>query len=75
MVALLVEANGNHLAPGVREHALSSVSPSAVAIVGATSIDRVQAARMGRNSDIPHAYFNSRESAREWLAGFARADN
>ncbi|MBT2538857.1 hypothetical protein [Arthrobacter sp. ISL-69] len=65
---LLVEINGNHLTPELREHTLKHGTASAVATVGVTSTDRVQAAWMRRNSSIPQAYFTRREDAVEWIA-------
>lgn len=50
---LLVEINGIHLALEVREYMLKHGTASAVATVGATSMDRVQAAWMRRNSSFP----------------------
>lgn len=66
---LLVEINGNHLTPEAREHTLKHGTASALAIVGGTSTDRLEAARLRRNSSFPQAYFSCREDALEWLAG------
>lgn len=40
---------------------------SAVALVGATAVDRVMAAALLRKQECPHGYFTSIEDAREWL--------
>lgn len=40
---------------------------SAVALVGATVVDRVMAAALLREQQCPHGYFTSVEDAREWL--------
>lgn len=40
---------------------------SAVALVGATVVDRVMAAALLRKQDCPHGYFTSVADAREWL--------
>lgn len=40
---------------------------SAVALVGATVVDRVMAAALLREQECPHGYFTSVEDAREWL--------
>ena len=41
---------------------------SAVALVGATVVDRVMAAALLRKQDCPHGYFTSVDEAREWLS-------
>ncbi|GAA5200864.1 hypothetical protein GCM10023346_43970 [Arthrobacter gyeryongensis] len=40
---------------------------SAVALVGATVVDRVMAAALLREQECPRGYFTSIEEAREWL--------
>lgn len=40
---------------------------SAVALVGATVVDRVMAAALLRTQECPHAYFPTIEEARDWL--------
>jgi hypothetical protein len=72
---LLVEVNGNHLTSEAREHTLKHGTASAVATVGVTSTDRVQAAWMRRHSSFPQAYFTCREDALEWLAGLLPEDS
>ena len=42
---------------------------SAVAVVGATVVDRVMAAALLRDQECPHGYFTSVDDAREWLSG------
>lgn len=66
---LVVEINGNHLTPEAREHTLKHGTASALAIVGGTSTDRLQAAWLRRHSSFPQAYFTCLEDALEWLAG------
>jgi hypothetical protein len=41
---------------------------SAVALVGATVVDRVMAAALLRKQDCPHGYFTSVDEARDWLS-------
>ncbi|MGM7775417.1 hypothetical protein ACSVHC_05270 [Arthrobacter sp. KNU-44] len=43
---------------------------SAVALVGATVVDRVMAAALLREHECPQGYFKSVEEAREWLNRF-----
>lgn len=69
---LLVEINGNQLTSEFRKYALKHGTASAVAAVGVTSTDRVQAAWMRRNSIFPQAYFTRREDALEWIAALPR---
>lgn len=40
---------------------------SAVALVGATVVDRVMAAALLREQECPHGYFTSVQEAKEWL--------
>ncbi|MBT2597239.1 hypothetical protein [Arthrobacter sp. ISL-72] len=69
---LLVEINGIHLTSEVRDYMLEHGTASAVATVGASSTDRVQAAWMRRNSTFPQEYFTCREEAVEWLTWLPR---
>lgn len=41
---------------------------SAVALVGATVVDRVMAAALLREQECPHGYFTSVHDAKEWLS-------
>jgi hypothetical protein len=41
---------------------------SAVALVGATVVDRVMAAALLREQECPHGYFTSVQAAKEWLS-------
>lgn len=64
---MLVEVVDVCMSPGARENLLSTRFVAAVALVGATVVDRVMAAALLRDQECPHGYFTSAEDAREWL--------
>ena len=64
---MLVEVVDVCMSPGARETLLGMRIVSAVALVGATVVDRVMAAALLRDQECPHGYFTSAEDAREWL--------
>lgn len=64
---MLVEVVDVCMSPGARETLLGTRFVSAVALVGATVVDRVMAAALLRQQECPHRYFTSMEDAREWL--------
>ncbi|MET1154704.1 hypothetical protein [Arthrobacter sp.] len=65
---MLVEIVDLCMSPGAREILTGARFVSAVALVGATVVDRVMAAALLRDQDCPHRYFNSVDAAREWLS-------
>lgn len=71
---MLVEVVDVCMSPGARETLLGKRFVSAVALVGATVVDRVMAAALLREQDCPHGYFTSMDEAREWLSQLAAAD-
>ncbi|UKA62778.1 STAS/SEC14 domain-containing protein [Arthrobacter sp. FW306-04-A] len=64
---MLVEVVDVCMSPGARATLLGTRFVSAVALVGATVVDRVTAAALLREQECPHGYFTSVEDAREWL--------
>lgn len=64
---MLVELVDICMSPGAREVLLATRFVSAVAIVGATTVDRVMAAALLREQECPHGYFASFVEARDWL--------
>ena len=68
---MLVEVVDVCMSPGARETLLGMRFVSAVALVGATVVDRVMAAALLRKQECPHGYFTSVDDAREWLSGLA----
>lgn len=71
---ILVEVVDVCMSPGARETLLGTRFVSAVALVGATVVDRVVAAALLREQDCPHGYFTSAEEAREWLSQLSVVD-
>jgi hypothetical protein len=65
---MLVEVADVCMSPGARETLLGNRFVSAVALVGATVVDRVMAAALLREQDCPHGYFTSMDYARQWLS-------
>ncbi|MDD1478540.1 STAS/SEC14 domain-containing protein [Arthrobacter sp. H16F315] len=65
---MLVEVVDVCMSPGARETLLGLRFVSAVALVGATVVDRVMAAALLREQECPHGYFTSMDDAREWLS-------
>lgn len=65
---MLVEVVDVCMSPGARETLLGKRFVSAVALVGATIVDRVMAAALLREQDCPHGYFTSMEDAKHWLS-------
>lgn len=65
---LLVEIVDLCMSPGAREILTGMRFVSAVALVGATVVDRVMAAALLRDQDCPHRYFTCVDAAREWLS-------
>jgi len=68
---MLVEVVDVCMSPGARETLLGMRFVSAVALVGATVVDRVMAEALLRKQECPHGYFTSVDDAREWLSGLA----
>lgn len=66
---MLVEVVDVCLGLEARATLLGTRFVSAVALVGATVVDRVMAAALLREQECPHGYFTSVEDAREWLTG------
>lgn len=64
---MLVEVVDVCMSPGARETLLGLRFVSAMALVGATVVDRVMAAALMRGQECPHEYFTSVDDAREWL--------
>lgn len=64
---ILVEVVDVCMSPGARGTLVGARFVSAVAMVGATVVDRVMAAALLRDQECPHGYFTSAEEAREWL--------
>lgn len=67
---MLVEVVDVDLTPGARGVFLRGRFVSAIALVGATIVDRVVAASLMRDQDCPHGYFDSAENARRWIRQF-----
>ncbi|SDK46175.1 hypothetical protein [Arthrobacter sp. ok362] len=65
---MVVEITDVCMSPGARVTLLGQRFVSAVALVGATVVDRVMAAALLRAQDCPHGYFTSVDDAREWLS-------
>ncbi|SDP82657.1 hypothetical protein SAMN04487914_14823 [Arthrobacter sp. ok909] len=65
---MLVEVVDVCMSPGARMTLLGMRFVSAVALGGATVVDRVMAAALLRKQDCPHGYFTSMGDAREWLS-------
>jgi hypothetical protein len=65
---MLVEVVDVCMSPGARETLLGLRFVSAVALVGATVVDRVMAAALLREQECPHGYFTSVDDARDWLS-------
>jgi hypothetical protein len=65
---MLVEVVDVCMSPGASVTLLGMRFVSAVALVGATVVDRVMAVALLRKQDCPHGYFTSMEDAREWLS-------
>ncbi|MET4093302.1 STAS/SEC14 domain-containing protein [Arthrobacter sp. UYCu712] len=65
---MLVEIVDVCMSPGARETLSWNRFASAVALVGASSVDRVIAAALLREQDCPHAYFTAVDDARKWLS-------
>jgi hypothetical protein len=65
---MVVEVVDVCMSPGARETLVRSRFVSAVALVGATVVDRVMGAALLREQDCPHAYFTSVDYARQWLS-------
>ena len=68
---MIVEVVDVCMSPGARETLLGMRFVSAVALVGATVVDRVMAEALLRKQECPHGYFTSVDDAREWLSGLA----
>ncbi|MGO4856269.1 DUF7793 family protein [Arthrobacter sp. 2MCAF14] len=64
---MLFEVVDVAMSPGARVTLLGRRFVSAVALVGATMVDRVMAAALLREQECPHGYFTSVDDAREWL--------
>ncbi|WP_427135173.1 STAS/SEC14 domain-containing protein [Pseudarthrobacter sp. S9] len=69
MRPLLVALTDVHLAAGARRIFLETRFVAAVALVGATVVDRVVAAALQRKRKCPQAFFTSTVVAVEWLEG------
>lgn len=65
---ILVEVTDACVSLEARATLLGMRFVSAVALVGATVVDRVMAAALLRKQDCPHGYFTSVADAREWLS-------
>jgi hypothetical protein len=65
---MIVEIADVCMSPAARETLLGMRFVSAVALVGATVVDRVMAAALLREQECPHGYFTSVDDAREWLS-------
>jgi hypothetical protein len=65
---MLVEVVDVCMSPGARATLLGTRFVSAVALVGATVVDRVMAAALLRKQECPHGYFTSVDAARKWLS-------
>lgn len=64
---MLVEVVDVCLGLEARATLLGTRFVTAVALVGATVVDRVMAAALLREQECPHGYFTSADDAREWL--------
>lgn len=64
---MIVEIVDVCMSPEARAALLTMRFVSAVALVGATVVDRVMAAALLRDQECPHGYFTSADDAREWL--------
>ena len=71
---ILVEVVDVCMSPGARETLLGGRFVSAVAMVGATVVDRVMAAALLRDQECPNRYFTSVDDARQWLAQLSIPD-
>lgn len=65
---MLAEVVDLCMSPAEREILTEVRFVSAVALVGATVVDRVMAAALLRGQACPHGYFTSVDDARDWLS-------
>lgn len=65
---MLAEVVDLCMSPGAREILAGTRFVSAVALIGATVVDRVMAAALLRDQNCPHGYFTSLDAARQWLS-------
>ncbi|MFS0717570.1 STAS/SEC14 domain-containing protein [Arthrobacter sp. 1P04PC] len=72
MLPLLIDISDVDVSAGARNHYLESRFVCAVALVGATNVDRVVAAWMRRGNDCPQRYFTDLSDAEAWLNGLER---
>ncbi len=68
-LGLIMEIVGVTLEAGARRQLRALRFVSAVAVVGATDVDRVVAASITRGNPCPHGFFLARSEAIEWLRG------
>lgn len=71
---IVVDIEDVWVSPGARRTLAGTRFVSAVALVGATVVDRVIAATLLRGQDCPFGYFTSEEDAKEWLARLPRPE-
>ncbi|APX00361.1 hypothetical protein BWQ92_00180 [Arthrobacter sp. QXT-31] len=64
---ILIRTNGNDLSPAAAALLRQTTLVSAVALVGATPVDRVIGAKMKRGRHQPHAFFTDEDRAAQWL--------
>jgi hypothetical protein len=72
-VPILIRINGNDVDPAAAALFRQTTLVSAVALVGATPVDRVIGAKMQRGRQLPHAFFTDEEHAARWLLAPAPA--
>lgn len=70
---ILIRINGNDVDPAAAVLLRQTTLVSAVALVGATPVDRVVGAKMRRGRRQPHAFFVDEDSAAQWLLPFTSA--
>jgi hypothetical protein len=64
---ILIRTNGNDVDPAAAALLRQTTLVSAVALVGATPVDRVIGAKMQRGRQQPHAFFTDEDHAARWL--------
>ena len=64
---ILIRVNGNDVDPAAAALLRQTTLVSAVALVGATPVDRVVGAKMKRGRQQPHAFFMDEDRAAQWL--------
>lgn len=71
---MMFEVSEVFLSAEARKLLLGTRFVRAVALIGATVVDRVVAAALLRGGVSPHGYFTSEDAAREWLDQLALSD-